>query len=474
LTFSASLPAGLHIDPHTGIISGTPTDSDFGNDTIKVTATDAHGKAISESFHLAVGDSGPTATAIPNQSALEGHAFSLNVSSHFTAPAAGDTLTYSALLPAGLHIDPHTGVISGTPTDSDYTSSAHAYNFNFTASDGSFTVTGQLVTSSSLDSAGGYEVTGITGSVVGPDGAPIGSLINNPQPSAESISPDGVFIYDNIVFPSSSPALDYGGVLFTSNGHEYNIFYQNGSYQLIETAGPNSTAWSEQSGSFSISAVPSSDPITVTATDAHGHAVSETFQLGVGDSGPTATTIADQTAYQDQSFSLNVSSHFAAPAAGDALTFSAALPTGLSIDAHSGLITGVPTANDVGDNPITVTAIDAHGMTTSESFHLEVADSNHTFFITPHEGAVSINGNSSWTDTVDLHNLGQTAQINIVEFAADGHTVQSWTGLVASGSTQPEHNLTLAHGDHAAITISYTDSSAVDHISLQHIEHIKY
>ena len=120
LTFSAKLPTGLSIDAHTGVISGTPTDSDFGNNAVTVTATDAHGKAISESFHLAVGDSGPTATAIADQSANEGQAFSLNVSSHFAAPAAGDTLTFSAKLPTGLSIDAHTGVISGTPTDSDY------------------------------------------------------------------------------------------------------------------------------------------------------------------------------------------------------------------------------------------------------------------------------------------------------------------------------------------------------------------
>ena len=76
--------------------------------------------ALSETFQLAVGDSGPTATTIANHSANEGQAFSLNVSNHFTAPAAGDALTYSATLPAGLSINDQTGVISGTPTDSDY------------------------------------------------------------------------------------------------------------------------------------------------------------------------------------------------------------------------------------------------------------------------------------------------------------------------------------------------------------------
>src|SRR6202035_5705516 len=118
LTFSAKLPTGLHIDAHTGVISGIPTDSDFGSNPITVTATDAHGKAISESFHLAVGDSGPTATAIADQSAYEGQSFSRNVSSHFATPAAGDALTFSAKLPTGLSIDAHTGIISGVPTDS--------------------------------------------------------------------------------------------------------------------------------------------------------------------------------------------------------------------------------------------------------------------------------------------------------------------------------------------------------------------
>ncbi len=474
LTFSAALPGGLSIDAHTGVISGTPTDGDYGNNPVTVTATDAHGQSISESFHLVVGDSGPTATAIADQSANEGQAFSLNVASHFTAPAAGDTLTFSAALPGGLSIDAHTGVISGTPTDSDYTSNLHAFNFNFTSFDGTFTVTGQLDTSNSLDAVGGYDVTGITGSVVGHNGGVIGDLINNPNPSAESISPDGVFIYDNVLLASSSTSLDYGGLLFTSNNLEYNIFYQNGSYQLIETLSPHGTTYSEQAGSFTTSAVPANDPITVTATDAHGKAVSESFHLAVDDSGPTATPIADQSAYEGHAFSLNVAGDFTAPAAGDTLTFSAALPTGLNIDAHTGVISGTPANSDLGNNPITVTAIDAHGQAISENFNLAVADQNDTFFIATHTGNITITGSANWTDAVDLHNIGQSASFSLTEFASDGHIVQSWTGLVVDGSAQSDHNLTLAQGDHALITVNHVDGSAADHIALQQIDHIKY
>ena len=297
LTYSATLPAGLSINAQTGVISGTPTDSDYGTNPITVTATDAHGMALSESFQLAVGDSGPTATAIANQSANEGQAFSLNVSSHFTAPAAGDTLTYSATLPAGLSINAQTGVISGTPTDGDFGTN-NLYGFTFTGFDNTFTVTGQLTVGTSLDAVGGYDVTGITGSVIDPNGGGISSLINNPGNSQEVTSPDGIWIYDNVLYSGSSPLLDYGGILFTSNTYEYNIYYQNGNY-ILESLNPKDYL-NEETGSFTISNLYPSQTITVTATDAHGMAVSESFQLAVGDSGPTATAIANQSADEGQ------------------------------------------------------------------------------------------------------------------------------------------------------------------------------
>src|SRR4029077_14526628 len=120
LTFAATLPAGLSINAATGVISGTPANAAYGLNPVTVTATDLHGKAVSESFTLAVGDTGPTGTAIANQGANEGQAFSLDVSGHFAAPAAGDTLTFDATLPAGLTINAATGVISGTPADAAY------------------------------------------------------------------------------------------------------------------------------------------------------------------------------------------------------------------------------------------------------------------------------------------------------------------------------------------------------------------
>ena len=62
----------------------------------------------------------------------------------------------------------------------------------------------------------------------------------------------------------------------------------------------------------------------------------------------------------------------------------------------------------------------------------------------------------------------------MTDFAADGHAVQSWTGLVTDGSVQSDHNHNLTQGDHATITISHTDGNAADHMALQHLDHMRH
>src|SRR6202043_364861 len=329
LTFAATLPAGLSINAATGVISGTPTDAAYGSSPVTVTATDLHGKAVSETFTLAVGDTGPTGTAIANQSANEGQAFSLDVSGHFAAPAAGDTLTYSATLPAGLSINAATGVISGTPTDAAYGSSP----VTVTATDAH----GKSISESFPLAVGD----------TGPTGTAIANQTAN-EGQAFSLDVSGHF-----AAPAAGDTLTYAAVLPAGLSIDAGTGVISGA--------PTDAAYG-------------SSPVTVTATDLHGKAISESFTFVVGDTGPTGTAIADQSANEAQAFSLDVSSHFAAPAAGDTLTYAAVLPAGLSINAATGIISGTPTDADYGSNPITVIATDAHGKAVSESFTLAVGD----------------------------------------------------------------------------------------------------
>src|ERR1700716_198115 len=327
------MPAGLSIDAHTGVISGVPTDGDFGSNAITVTATDAHGKTISETFVLQVGDSGPTATAIANQSPYKENPFSLTVPRPFLPPAAGDTLTFSGSMPAGLSINSHTGITSGVQTDSDFGN--------------------RSITVKATD-AHGKTISETFVLQVGDSGPTATAIANQNAYEGQAYS---LNIASHFKAPAAGDTLTFSGSMPAG----LHIDAHTGIISGVPT-----------DSDFG------NNTITVTATDAHGKAISETFHLQVGDSGPTATAIANQNAYEGQAYSLNIASHFKAPAAGDTLTFSGSMPAGLHIDAHTGIISGVPTDSDFGNNTITVTATDAHGKAISETFHLQVGDSGPT------------------------------------------------------------------------------------------------
>ena len=117
--------------------------------------------------------------------------------------------------------------------------------FRFETQNAQFTATGALTISDALDSAGEYDVTGIGGTVRGPNGGAITGLVTNP--SAPSAYDDGSWVYDNVVFPSG-PRVDASGLLFAAGGHDHNLhsegwidhlssFNPAGNYSPGETLG---------------------------------------------------------------------------------------------------------------------------------------------------------------------------------------------------------------------------------------------
>jgi alpha-tubulin suppressor-like RCC1 family protein len=135
MTFAADpahpLPNGLTVDPMTGVIFGTPTDSPaevVGSYIVDIIATntDPHNSGdapvASNLFTINVSDAHNEITTTPAPSPLsaqEGTFFVYNTSPLFVSD---DPMTFAAdpahPLPNGLTVDPMTGVISGTPTDS--------------------------------------------------------------------------------------------------------------------------------------------------------------------------------------------------------------------------------------------------------------------------------------------------------------------------------------------------------------------
>ena len=171
LTYSATnLPAGLSINPSTGLISGTPTTA--GSPTVIVTATDTTGAAASSAFNWTVnpgtgGGNTVTVTSPGSQTGTVGTAASLQIGA--SDSASGQTLSYSATgLPAGLGINSSTGLISGTPT---------------TAGTSTVTVTATDTTGASGSTSFGWTVNPASGSCTA------AQLIGNPSFSTGTAAP---------------------------------------------------------------------------------------------------------------------------------------------------------------------------------------------------------------------------------------------------------------------------------------------
>jgi len=107
-----TLPAGLTVDPGTGVVSGTP--SAAGSSTVVATVTDAVGAQSSATYTIGIN----AKLAVASPATLPGGQVGVTYPSTALA-SSGGTWAYSwsaTGLPAGLLLDSSTGIISGTPT----------------------------------------------------------------------------------------------------------------------------------------------------------------------------------------------------------------------------------------------------------------------------------------------------------------------------------------------------------------------
>src|SRR5262249_53582113 len=118
-----TLPAGLRLDPSSGVISGMPTQS--GTFPVTIRATDSKGNTadiqltvyVFNGFHI-------TSTGLIMGTVGQPYSY--------TMMALGGTMPYGWMatgLPDGMSIDPVTGVISGTPrTSGTYSVTVNAHD----------------------------------------------------------------------------------------------------------------------------------------------------------------------------------------------------------------------------------------------------------------------------------------------------------------------------------------------------------
>ena len=187
---------------------------------------------------------------------------------------------------------------------------------------------------------------------------------------ANDLDPDGDPL--TIASVGSRPMTSDGITVAGSNGGTF-IVLPDGSYVFT----PGNAFEHLAAGETAIST------ISYTITDPSGATSTATAVVtitGTND-GPVSTTISDTSSLDAQTHvSYDISGHFSDVDAGDRLTYAATgLPPGLSIDPHTGIITGDidPSASQGGSSGvynITITATDASGATSSQNFDWAIAN----------------------------------------------------------------------------------------------------
>jgi autotransporter-associated beta strand protein len=133
-TFSESggdtLPTGVSFDPGTGVLSGTPTTGSGGTYTLHFTADNGVAATATQTFTLTV-DQAPAITSAASTTITTGAAGSFTVmATGFPAPGLSESPT--DVLPSGVFFNPASGILSGTPVPG----SGGQYTLHFTAHNG--------------------------------------------------------------------------------------------------------------------------------------------------------------------------------------------------------------------------------------------------------------------------------------------------------------------------------------------------
>lgn len=357
----AALPDWLSLDAVTGTFSGTPTNDAVGTLQFKVIATDTAGASANQIFSVSVAntnDAPVVFTEIGGKRAIEDEPFSFQIPADtFKDVDAGDQLTYSATLsdgsalPAWLTFDASTGTFSGTPDNSNV---------------------GTLqVAVIATDLAGTSATATFALETVNTNDAPVvGDLI-----AGQTATEDQPFSF---TLPTTAfKDVDAGDQL---------------SYSATLANGDPLPAWLQFDAASKIfSGIPANDNVgnldlRVTATDMAGAQVSSNFNISIAninDAPELVIPLVDQSAIEDQSFSYQIPfDTFKDVDAGDQLTYSAtladgsALPSWLTFNAGTGILTGTPGNDQVGSISLNITATDNSGATANSLFSLNIANVN--------------------------------------------------------------------------------------------------
>ncbi len=160
---------------------------------------------------------------------------------------------------------------------------------------------------------------------------------------------------------------------------------------------------------------------------------------------PTITSSAVTTATEDSPYTYDVEA--TDPDAGDTLTFSLTTsPVGMTINGSTGLIAWTPGNDDVGPNAVTVRVSDAAGAFDTQSFSLQVS-----------------NTNDAPTATDDSYSVGENSTLNVAVPGVLGNDSDvDGDALAALLVTTPGHGVLTLQADGSFTYTPDTDYTGSD------------
>jgi len=406
---SGSLPPGLTVTSG-GSIAGTP--ALFGSYTFQVTAYDPVSRCSGQRFYtLSIGCQtltlapSPSITLIGSFGVLTNYAFSAS------GGLAPNTFTQtSGSFPAGMTLNPTTGVLSGIPV-----SASSAFGLTVTDSNGCSTTASYTLMVLNACAITMLQ-TNLPGGTVGANYVS-GALIN--------VGSGGVAPYTYTVANGASLP---SGLTLSDNGLLSGVPVTNGVFNFTAIGMDANGCWATQNYSLTINC----SPITVAPASA---------SLTPGTNG---------VAYSQSIIAANGIAPY---------TFTAGnLPSGISLDHSSGILSGTPTAG--GTTSFTVTVTDAAGCSTNVTYSLfinqAVADLAVSYQ-TPVPNPVTVGSNLTYT--IVIVNYGPSVATNVTMtdvLPASLTFVSTSSGFATNGSTVTCSLGTLASGDSTNVTITAT------------------
>ena len=390
-----ALPAALSINSTTGVISGNLTAAG-GNYSVAVTVKDKGNQTASQNVTITV-SAAPTLDWV-TQSALPGGKVATTYNATLTVSGGKSPYSFAtkngSTLPGGLTLNATTGLLSGTPT------AAGNFSFTITAKDSGSPAT-------TIERTFTLAVQAYGMSVSGP------SAISGQQYQAISLATysvsGGVAPYSWSTVPALPAALSINSTTGVISG---NLTAAGGNYSVAVTVKDKGNQTASQNVTITVSAAPPLDWVTQSALP----------------SGKVATTynaiLTVSGGKSPYSFATKNGS---------------TLPSGLTLNATTGLLSGAPTA--AGNFSFTITAKDSGSPATTIERTFTLAVQAYGMSVS---GPTAISGQQySAIALTSFTPVGGTANYTWSVNSTTGLTINATTGNLSGIVTAAPGNYTL-------------------------------